>query len=412
MKDELSFKLGENIGSILLEIAQNKISSGIPQEAFKIYLSSLPEFTKEYVICLLKNELVLVVNEDKVSLVLSDNEELLRDNKINIIDWNHWVERKLEGLTCISDSLLGLRAEFDEISGLDINNYALFSPVEEFFGDYASDIGLHNIAAKLIAGDKFSNLYSSGENVWEKVKNKISLGTAKSFEKILFLTVEYVNMVKELAVEYLKLSDSYRFLMKYGLITIHVPFVEEILEKVLAVLDQFFSDPDKGYSHPMCNKDLKKFKKDTWGQIITTEIGKEWSENRILQKNIEDDYEAGWISPEGSFYGMRKGTTRLIHMTIAEQLYEGLFKEAMSSDGVSLFGGINCPEYWLDSKGWVRIHLGEVRTGLNCKLTQKQLESLIRYGKQYGYLRVNGKFIKISDFKNMDDLMRNQLFQT
>ena len=347
----------------------------------------------------------------EVSLVLSDNEELLRDNKINIIDWNHWIERKLENLNCISDSISKVRSEFDKISDLDIIDYALSLPVEEFFGDYTSYIGLHNIAAKLIAGDEFSNLYSSGENVWEKVENDISLGTAKPFEKILFFTVEYVNMAKELAVEYLKISDSYCFLMKYGLITSHNLFIEDILEKVLAVLDQFFSNPDKGYSHPMCNEDLKKFKKDTWKRIITTEIGKEWSENRILQKNIEDDYEAGWISPEGNFYGMRKGTTELIHMTLAEQLYEGPYNAVMSSDGVSLFGGINCPEYWLDAKGWVRVHRGEVRALLDCKLTQKQVESLIRYGKQYGSLTVNGKFIKISDFKNMDDLMRDKLFQ-
>ena len=69
---ELHMKLGQNIGEILLDIAQNAIQSGNPEKSISIYTDSLNGFTEEYVIKLLKNEYVLITSKDEVSVELTD----------------------------------------------------------------------------------------------------------------------------------------------------------------------------------------------------------------------------------------------------------------------------------------------------------------------------------------------------
>lgn len=65
-------KLGNNIGAILLEIAQKAIQDGNPQKAIDTYAKALNGFSEEYVIKLLRNEYVLVTDEDCVTVNLTD----------------------------------------------------------------------------------------------------------------------------------------------------------------------------------------------------------------------------------------------------------------------------------------------------------------------------------------------------
>ena len=65
-------KLGDNLGEILLEIAQTAIQEGNPEKAVSTYTESLIGFTEDYVIKLLKNEYVLATSKDGVSVELTD----------------------------------------------------------------------------------------------------------------------------------------------------------------------------------------------------------------------------------------------------------------------------------------------------------------------------------------------------
>ena len=57
---------------------------------------------------------------------------------------------------------------------------------------------------------------------------------------------------------------------------------------------------------------------------------------------------------------MPKGSTALVHMNLAEQLYFGQYFQIMNSDGVSCIGS-NSPERWLDLHGWIRVHGIDIR---------------------------------------------------
>lgn len=98
-------KLGNNIGAILLEIAQKAIQDGNPQKAIDTYTKALNGFSEEYVIKLLRNEYVLVTDEDCVTVNLTDLENDRNSNKDNITDWNFWIERRLDDMMEICKSL-------------------------------------------------------------------------------------------------------------------------------------------------------------------------------------------------------------------------------------------------------------------------------------------------------------------
>ena len=93
---KLSMRLGENLGEILLEMAQEHIRKGEPDKAIETYTSSLHGFTEEYALMLLKNEGVLVTDPNGVDMDLKDDTELLEANKKNIYDWQSIMNEQIE----------------------------------------------------------------------------------------------------------------------------------------------------------------------------------------------------------------------------------------------------------------------------------------------------------------------------
>lgn len=404
----LHFRLGENFGRILLEIAQDHIASGHPDKAFEVYMSGIPGFTEDHVLSILKGDSVLIPDKDEETLILTDSEDEVLNNRENIRDWNILMNSKISDLREILLGINSIQDEFDKITNLDIDNYDLSIPVKEYFGIYASGVGVHNLAAKLIAGDNFADLHSNGENIWSEVEFKVQLDEAERFEEILYFTVEYVKCIRELYRSFIEISQIYYFLIDHEFIE-HYPRFENIMENALKKLSKFY-DVSKGYYHPMCNEKLYNYKKEIIQGLSRTKLGKEWLSNGIIVKNITDEYEAGWLSPEGKFYGLPKGSTALVHMNLAEQLYFGQYFQIMNSDGVSCIGS-NSPERWLDLHGWIRVHGIDIRAFYDCKPTDSQINELVRYGKSLGStICINGSSVKVTDFKNMEPLMRNKLF--
>lgn len=94
MAETLHMRIGDNIGNILLEIAQTAIQNGDPDKAVRTYAESLHGFTKDYVVKLLKNEYVLVTDPDGVSVNMTNWETERKFNQSSIINWNIWMKKK------------------------------------------------------------------------------------------------------------------------------------------------------------------------------------------------------------------------------------------------------------------------------------------------------------------------------
>ena len=410
----LHMKIGSNLGNILLEIAQTNIQNGNSQKAIETYTKSLCGFSEEYAIALLKNEYVLITDEDGISVNMTDQENERKQNQNNIVDWNSWLRDKLDNIKNICDSLFKLEQVFSERLRGSILDYNIIESIYEHFGiEDAKKIGIHNITAKLIAGDWFSNLFGNGENVWNSLCGHVESDEAEKYEYAFYLIVKYVNCIRTLHKEYMAIINSYEFLLTHKFVE-HPCFSESIFEQAIHLLCRF-SNPNTGYYHPMCNTKLYDYKEQIDDDILSTSLGNEYRKYGTIEKNIMDGYDAGWLSPDGKFYGECGPTSSMIHLRIAENLTKG------DLDG----------DRKLEEEGWIKIHHDEVygtfigrKSGPEKDYPYKyaptdiQIKKVCDYIDKYygGKLYTMPKIIKIGDpistykLRQMDEVMLHNVF--
>lgn len=355
--EKLQMKLGENVGKILLEISQENLLKGNPENCITTYTKSLYGFTEDLVLELLRNKAVLVTCNSGKSLDYRDDPELLEKNQTNIYNWEEIYYRRLEelkesqkGVNSLISRLSDLGQNANDISLTEIAN----SHSDEECHDYI--VSRINLAARAISGNPWSNLRSSGESTWNRFVDKI-LGLdaeGERWEFIIVLAAEYVKSIRLLLKDYINYIKSYEFLVKHGFIQ-RPKFIESTLEGILEILYKF-ADDNVGYHHPMCDEEIHDFKEEILTEILKTDFGNEYVKNKILQKDILDGYDAGWLSPEGIFYGMNGDTSSLLHVQIAEDLSKGIYKDKIGTDK---FGFNNCENYFT-GHSWLKIHHDEV----------------------------------------------------
>ena len=335
-------KVGKNIGKVLLEIAQEAILAGEFDRAFETYTASFHGMEKEHAMALLKNKYVLVTEEDGVTVNMTDDADLLEANKKNFIDWDAWDVRHLDEIREICVSLRAMKRELELKHRIDITDCQLFTLAKEHFGSYAQDISIFKIAAKLIAGGGFSDQHSNGEQLWAELCDHVEDGYGEKFEIALYNIVRYVDNIRILHKEYMLFSKIYDFLRENEFISKVPRFANDIIENALELLCGF-SDTTKGYYHPMCNERLYQYKEQLDDDILSTALGLEYRRHKIFEKDIMDGYDAGWLSPDGVFYGGNGETSSMIHLNIEERL---------GKDAVEL-----------EKEGWIKTHGDEVYGG-------------------------------------------------
>lgn len=226
---------------------------------------------------------------------------------------------------------------------------------------------------------------------------------------------QYVELINNMFDEYMKFSNMYKFLIDNGFIN-RITFVENNIEHVLEILDEF------------CNKNIDyRLKKKIKDNIFTTECGMEYFKYGILKKNIDDGYDAGWLSPDGVFYGDCGETSSMIHMNLADRMFKKLFsKNDLKKNDMSLFGSTEDPEQYLTRNGWMKIHNNEIFGAfmndpegeyLYCP-TKKQISEICRYadlnwhGKIYTRPQIVKRTEPISTYKlrQMDKFKLNEIF--
>jgi hypothetical protein len=96
----------------------------------------------------------------------------------------------------------------------------------------------------------------------------------------------------------------------------------------------------------------------------------------IKPNDITDLNDAGWLSPEGKWYGVNGTIANMLHNQIADMLLKsGLVPEHAE----------NNPDNWLMQNGWVRVahnwvlYEGYDRIGRILPITSRQVEELHRY---------------------------------
>ena len=360
--ETLHMKVGPLIGEHLLEIAQTNISNGNIEYAMSVYPQAFG-MTKEHALMILKNKAVVVTDEDGEGVSLCDDENLRIENMHNILDWELIINNRITDLFNTIQTIHKTANDFMKVYRGNIEDYSIMEMMLRYFShDELSTIGIHNIAARIIGSPNCKICDKGNSNptsVWERLEGKMENyddSNVSKYEKVLYYTVKYNKLIRILHKDYIKFEKTYMFLIENGFIN-HPSRVEHMIEMAVEILWKF-SDTSTGYCHPLCNTGLYEYKEKLSDDLMKTKFGNEFAKVGIIQKDIMDGYDAGWLSPDGEFYGANGETSSMIHMNIAEQIFNGSggkYAIAMAKDGVSIMD-INSPEQWLTSHGWIKIH--------------------------------------------------------
>ena len=374
-KETLHMKVGPLIGEHLLEIAQTNISNGNIEYAMNVYPQAFG-MTKEHALMILKNQVVVVTDEDGEGVRLTDWENEIKANAHNIFDWDFIINERNRNLNGLLSNINKTENKFHTYYNGNIRDYNMLEMMKRYYTDEEMKVmsGKANIAAR-ICGHPECKICDKGNSnpwsIWQKLEGRVEryledpdgyeYDIPTKWEIVLYLTVRYNKLIRMLYKEYANFENTYLFLVEHDFIK-KLPFIEATIERIMSTLIDF-CDTGEGYYHPLCNEGLAKYKETLYENLLKTKFGKEFAQDGIIKKDIMDGYDAGWLSPDGEFYGANGETSSMIHMNLAEQIFNApcnIYAVRMAKDGVTIYGSGDQPDYWLEKHGWIKIHHDEI----------------------------------------------------
>lgn len=309
----LSFTLDETAGVTVMNIAQEHLLYNYsPTRAVKMITDSLTGCPLPLALEILKGDMVIFVCEEEGKQFFSvGNRDEYNDTifpKLNCVDF---VQKKSKSI--VSDAM-GISA-----------GIRLFMNRMKYSG------GLH------IRHD-FSNLINLAQGNSEGVLKEIR--NSEDFEQLELL----IETTKNFIIESMKVLAVADFMKK----TWHKDFD--------GVTDHMFeagSDiTELGglYSEMLRSHFASYIENDELDAYISAvhKIDEIISEG-ITPVNIMDNYSAGWLSPDGTFYGVNGEIANMLHNNIASALYDkGIIPHEEEYEGN--------PDRYLLTNGWVKIH--------------------------------------------------------
>lgn len=150
------------------------------------------------------------------------------------------------------------------------------------------------------------------------------------------------------------------------------------------------------------------FQKQRLSEFMENEMRiEEYHKTELEPVEITEGYYAGWLSPDGDFYGLNGSTGNLLHLNIAERL--------LASKKIPVKEMRN-PDRWLEENGWVKVHHDWILFSgsfYGKTLTEAQIEKLYRYGQvcHRGVLRLGTAQTQITAvrLRATEPLMLNKL---
>lgn len=343
---------------MLQRIAWEKLTEKYnPREAVEIITKSLPGCTEGMAVDILDGKIILGEDEATQEVLGTPGaggkfNDWIREQRIHLEEEaKEWVK-----------SLEGIRQEIADAGGKF-----------EFSVRYPELISY-------LSGDKDAGLLDyPRSNVVEEIKGAIE--GVNNF----FVNVEEVYEVIAWMCHSLNTSRSI--------------FTDSVL-RVRTILDSLAcSDPEVEAS--IRKQDFQKQRLSEWMEE------REENQTELEPVEITDGYDAGWLSPEGDFYGLNGSTGNLLHLNIAERL--------LASKKIPVKEMRN-PYRWLEENGWVKIHHDWILFSgsfYGKTLTEAQIEKLYRYGQvcHRGVLRLGTAQTQITAvrLRATEPLMLNKL---
>jgi signal recognition particle subunit SEC65 len=318
MAETVNFRVGEEFGILLMNIAQEHlIYSYDPIKAINSILESLQGCSMEMALQILKGDIVLLVDVKEQNIIPSNRTEA-HDNifpKIDLLDFmKYHADNVKEHGKAIIDGMLSLQRQIKlDFKYININ------------------IGYDDIF-KFIAGDN--------DAILEHLQENTEIGSVKNF----------LDTTKRFIEEAMKIQSTMKWMINsYGLnnldYQLYYSYVTETLNDIVYYLNQtlkleFSMDNVVGDNLQYYLDSIKEI-----DMVLSEEI---------KPVDILSNYSAGWLAPNGDFYGLNGDIANMLHNQIANALYEAkIVPEGEANE--------NNPDTWLEQNGWVKIHDNNVQ---------------------------------------------------
>lgn len=348
----LHFTLDKSAGKLLAQVSQEHLLYNLdPKKAIETFTKSLVGLPSEMAIKLLSGELVIEVEDDGVTVnVVSRDENKHSDYpKPDFVDWYKRAHREIRNSgDCIR---IGLE---------DLQRYiASHGGVFEFEFNY-------KIIGKFIGENDFSEIEEvidtdvRIENIRRlfRVADSYLRKTYKTFNIFEFLEDTYPEQINPFN----------------GCVTgVRYMVVNDVAIKLNSLLEYNYDLIEASIQNE--NASIKSYLEAA--QNIAHEL------KRIIKPmDITKNYSAGWLAPDGKFYGLDGEISNMLHLNLADAIRMKFKRE----DGIDI--GEN-PDRWLEQNGWVKIHGNwilysgydqRILNRKNIPLTDIQKESLANYG--------------------------------
>ena len=412
----MQFTLGENINEVLLDIAQNKMKAGNFEDAIQVYTQSFEGFPVMLAVDILRGKCAIKPIDGGLNISVTDDPDVVEESRTHLLDWNAIIRSSIKQAKEYCKYITWLKSKVT----IDLNDYCLTRYMTNPSNNKEELSPLSTLTARYLAGHhiecnyklpNFQRMVNLGDENIEELSGD---------ERKYYCIVRYVRAIKNLHNELVNLSKLWQGSLKFELIE-DVPFISDVFESCLHDYLSDFYDTEKGYHHVMCDEEVIKMKEQMYEEMNMTEFGKEFFRNGILSKNILDGYDAGYLAPDGTFYGLRGAATELLHVQLGDMLAEKKFKELKQSNSFDI-------EYALMQEGYMKIHHDRVfglfafnreEVGQRCKLwcpTEAQLQAIYDYANKFygGQINTDSTFgtnmVSVSALRQMDEIALRNTF--
>lgn len=380
--DTLHFTLGENFGRVIVGIAREHLTINLdPNKALSTIQDSLIGCSREFALEILSGKLIITTNPDKVSITVTNWTPDLKDlyPPFYIEEW-------------AGDQILKMREDAEEwINALN----HLRNAIIEADGEFKITVSYDRLLRFFYDGDSENLIdpfmYGSEDNILANIKTTIN--GVRKFSEMAFKKMAVIEW----------LGKAYPGEIPDGFV---MPYQVRDLNTQLSTL--LFDD--KSVKQEIARRN---YRFDLLDRFLQSErdIAEMLNKGIIEPVEITDNYDAGWLSPSGDFYGLNGEYANMLHIQIADAL--------MQARVIPSYADCNA-DVWLEENGWVKIHGNIIHfDGYSQKpivrLTEKQREELLRYGNvcHKGFLKFGYRFnlISMPKFSSIEPLMIGKLFE-
>ena len=392
----LHFSVGENFPKLIANIAQEKLLYKLDIEgALGVFSKCLQIEDRDIVLSLLSGK-------NYGLSIDTDNQEVIYVERTDSLDYpildsdyyiNFWIESGL--------------ADLSEINSLLAKpNYIEYSKDKTLSLDITLSM-THFMA--IVMG----HLDKTKDHLYESLINTYSGYEDEYFNRMIDLS-RSILLCKDWILGMTKKLEVINFLISNNLGNIIPNNYSTDLLKLKLGIGNVYTSLTKVMELVELDKLSEEYKLELRPLLIRDSDISEQLSHCILPVDIEDGYDAGWLSPDGKFFGMNGEISEMLHLQIADLLYE---------DGIIPSDYEDRKERWFEDSGWVKIHHAwvlwqsdNIYNGgyVDRDLTPEQIDSIVRYGsKIYGGILAFGyryDRLTVTMFRSMDNIAKKKLF--